>query len=215
VAASTPDPESLLQAGNRVLNDASGRTPLTMLADAQTMWAWVSAPALPCLDVPELRAQLEGQPALRMALGAPGQGLAGFRGSMREASRARRLTDTGNGTGSQLVMFDEVAVAALLTDHPDDLRNWTQRVLGGLAAPDANSAELRKTVQVFLQQGGSFTEAAARLHLHKNTVHYRVKKAEQLRGRPLAEDRLDVEVALLVCDALGVGFPSQTVRDTS
>ena len=112
-------------------------------------------------------------------------------------------------------MFDDVAVAALLTDHPDDLRNWTQRVLGALAAGDANSAELRRTVQVFLQQGGSFTEAAALLHLHKNTVHYRVKKAEQLRGRPLAEDRLDVEVALLVCDALGVGSPSQTGRDTS
>ena len=37
----------------------------------------------------------------------------------------------------------------------------------------------------------------------RTTVHYRVKKAEQIRGRPLAEGRLDVEVALL-----GVSLPA-------
>ena len=219
--AGTTDPEPLFQAGNRLLNDVSGRTPLTMLADDLTMWAWVSTPAQATLDAPEVRSGLASQPALRMALGAPGFGLAGFRASLREAARARRLAETADhasalgGAGDQLVLFDEVALAALLTDQPDDLRNWTARVLGGLAADDANSAELRRTVQVFLQHGGSFTEAAARLHVHKNTVHYRVKKAEQLRGRPLAEDRLDVEVALLVCDALGVGPPAQRNRDSS
>lgn len=221
VPAGTTDPEPLFQAGNRLLNDVSGRTPLTMLADDLTMWAWVSTPARSTLEAAEVRSGLAAQPALRMALGAPGFGLAGFRASLREAARARRVAETADptpalaGAGGQLVLFDEVALAALLTDHPDDLRNWTARVLGGLAADDANSAELRRTVQVFLQHGGSFTEAAARLHLHKNTVHYRVKKAEQLRGRPLAEDRLDVEVALLVCDALGIGSPSQRIRDSS
>ncbi|WP_242625571.1 helix-turn-helix domain-containing protein [Streptomyces sp. BK022] len=49
----------------------------------------------------------------------------------------------------------------------------------------------------YLDSGGSYTQAATRLHLHKNTVHYRIRKAEELLGRPLAEDRLDVEVALL------------------
>ena len=55
--------------------------------------------------------------------------------------------------------------------------------------------QLRDTVRVFLDCDGSYTQAAARLHLHKNTVHYRVRKAEELRGRPLAGDRLDVEVS--------------------
>ena len=44
--------------------------------------------------------------------------------------------------------------------------------------------QLRDTVRVFPDCGGSYTQAAARLHLHKNTVHYRVRKAEELRGRP-------------------------------
>jgi DNA-binding PucR family transcriptional regulator len=68
-------------------------------------------------------------------------------------------------------------------------------VLGALAADDPGARQLRDTVRVFVDCDGSYTQAAARLHLHKNTVHYRVRKAEELRGRPLAGDRLDVEVS--------------------
>ncbi|MDN5930280.1 MAG: helix-turn-helix domain-containing protein [Pseudonocardia sp.] len=42
-----------------------------------------------------------------------------------------------------------------------------------------------------------------RLHLHKNTIQYRIRRAEEARGRPLQDDRLDVEVALLACRLLG------------
>ena len=55
---------------------------------------------------------------------------------------------------------------------------------------------------MFLAAGGSYIQAAARLHLHKNTVHYRVRKAEELLGRPVGEDRLQVEVALLAASLL-------------
>jgi DNA-binding PucR family transcriptional regulator len=34
-------------------------------------------------------------------------------------------------------------------------------------------------------------------------VHYRVRKAEEALPGPLADNRLDVEVALQVCDQLG------------
>ena len=114
-----------------------------MLADDQTMWAWVSAPAAPAPGRAGLRSRLEAQPGLRVALGARPSGWPVSGPGSGRRPRARRLAETTNGAGAQLVMFDEVAMAALLTDHPDDLRNWTQRVLGGLAAGDANSAELR------------------------------------------------------------------------
>jgi DNA-binding PucR family transcriptional regulator len=41
------------------------------------------------------------------------------------------------------------------------------------------------------------------LTLHKNTVQYRVRKAEEGLGVPLAENRLDVELALLAAHWLG------------
>jgi DNA-binding PucR family transcriptional regulator len=64
-------------------------------------------------------------------------------------------------------------------------------------------AELRRTVLLFLQSGASLTEAAVALHLHKNTVRYRLRKAEDVMGRPVSERRPDVEVALRACEHLG------------
>jgi len=37
----------------------------------------------------------------------------------------------------------------------------------------------------------------------QNTVPYRVQRAEDLRGQPLSEGRLDVEVALAMCATSG------------
>jgi DNA-binding PucR family transcriptional regulator len=55
---------------------------------------------------------------------------------------------------------------------------------------------------VLLEANGSYVEAAARMHVHKNTVLYRVRKAEELLGRPVTDGRLAIEVALLACDQL-------------
>jgi hypothetical protein len=197
----TPDPGRVLQAVSRVLQAKSGRAPTTALADDRTMWAWVSGPTPPRLDPAELRDSLPGSGAPRMALGAPAGGLAGFRSTFREAVRARAVMDACPAL-DRVVAFDDVAVAALLPDHPSELRAWVRRVLGNLADDTDTARRLRETVRVFLQSGGSYTEAAARLHLHKNTVHYRVRRAEEVRGRPLTESRLDIEVALLATDLL-------------
>jgi len=39
--------------------------------------------------------------------------------------------------------------------------------------------------------------------MHKNTVQYRVRKAEEALGRPLHGRESDVELALRVCRSLG------------
>jgi len=39
--------------------------------------------------------------------------------------------------------------------------------------------------------------------LHKNTVQYRIRKAEERLGRPVSEDRLYIELALLASQWLG------------
>jgi DNA-binding PucR family transcriptional regulator len=82
-------------------------------------------------------------------------------------------------------------------------RSWVADTLGSLAVDDDGAARLRETLRLFLGSGSSYTATAELLSMHKNSVQYRVQKAEQLRGRPLREDRLDVELALRVCDLLG------------
>ncbi|MFD4240485.1 PucR family transcriptional regulator [Streptomyces sp. NPDC058525] len=48
---------------------------------------------------------------------------------------------------------------------------------------------LRETVEVFLANNCSWTRTAEALHVHVNTVHYRIDRVEALTGRDLT--RLD------------------------
>ena len=73
-------------------------------------------------------------------------------------------------------------------------------------AGPANHLNLMMTSHLpggFLQTGGSYKTAAEQLMLHKNTVQYRVRKAEESLGRPAGENRHDVELALRASHWLG------------
>jgi len=99
--------------------------------------------------------------------------------------------------------FCEVAPLALMSADLDSTRAWVSETLGPLALDDERHALLRETARVFLATGGSYTATADQQILHRNTAQYRIRKAEELRGRPLREGRLDVELALLACQWLG------------
>jgi DNA-binding PucR family transcriptional regulator len=106
-------------------------------------------------------------------------------------------------SGPRTLTFAEVAPVAMMLGSPDLLRGWVRNTLGGLAADDENHARLRETMLVFLHSGGSYKATAERLVLHKNTVQYRIRKAEESLGRPVGENRHDVELALRVSYWLG------------
>jgi DNA-binding PucR family transcriptional regulator len=75
--------------------------------------------------------------------------------------------------------------------------------LGPLAVDDENSARLRETAQIFLDTGSSYTATASAQILHKNTVQYRIRKAEEIMGRPVQKGHTDLEVALRAVHYLG------------
>lgn len=194
-----------LEAG---LTPVTGRPPLCVLAEADRLWVWWSATTCPRPDPARLAALCSGSsggPGVRIALGAPGAGLDGFRASHREALLALSMLELGD-SGEPVLDYADVAPVALLAQSSDDLRTWVIRTLGDLARDDETMARLRATVRAYLQAGGSSTDAAAALHLHKNTVHYRLRRAEEALGHPVGSaegDRLAVEVALLACHHLG------------
>ncbi|TDE96084.1 PucR family transcriptional regulator [Occultella glacieicola] len=102
----------------------------------------------------------------------------------------------------------EVVTAAEVTSHigllaavPDEVRRaFSARVLGALAAHrDAHrDPSLEETLVAFLEHDGSWTRTAGALHLHVNTVRYRIARVEELTGRDLSRfaDRVDVFLAL-------------------
>ena len=86
---------------------------------------------------------------------------------------------------------------------------WVAEVLGDLAVDNESDARLRETMHVFLSSDGSYKLAAERLNLHSNTVKYRVGRAIARRGRAIGTDRLDVELALLLCHWYGGAVTDQ------
>ena len=134
--------------------------------------------------------------SLRVAVGLPGYGLQGFRRSHREALLARRAAE-GLGYGDRgCVRFDERALEALLLGDLDEARRFVERELGALAGDAEATRRIVATVLAFLDEGASFARAARRLGVHENTVAYRVRRAEELRGRRVADRRLELHVAL-------------------
>jgi DNA-binding PucR family transcriptional regulator len=202
--ADPSEADGSLRAVGRLLADASGRFPMTVWPDGQTVWAWLSFPAPRRLDTDGLVQHLREHPELKIAVGEPGAGLAGFRASHQEAVRTRQVAEVAIRPGSRLYEHTHLALAGLLIDRRDELQVWVRRILGDLAQADESMTRLRETLQIFLEANGSFTDAATRMHVHKNTVHYRVRKAEEVIGRPVTDGRLSIEVALLACDQLAV-----------
>ena len=176
--------------------------PLFIAADQTTGWAWLpleSSTADPIAEIRRLAHFDDG--AIRVAVGTIDSGVAGFRDSHRQARSARKVAVAGRAERSVVAATDpDVRVAALMVDDLARTRQWVHNTLGPLANNTTGDAKLRETLRIFLRDGSSHTAAAEHLALHRNTVAYRVNKAVQRRGRPITNDQLEVEMALLACD---------------
>jgi len=144
-----------------------------------------------------------GGDGIRFAFGEPGLGVAGFRRTHQQALSAQAVALAAGSSGQPVITFGQVAPLALMSGSIDLLRAWVIETLRTLADDDEHNARLRETLRVFLQENGSYKTTAERLTLHKNTVQYRVRKAEESLGRPVIQDRLQVELALLASQWLG------------
>jgi PucR C-terminal helix-turn-helix domain/GGDEF-like domain len=183
--------------------DCQGR-PIFLPQDEASAWAWLPLGARDSFAVPTWRGGGRGTEAgMRFAFGAAGAGVAGFRRTHRQALGAHAVALAAGPAGQRVTSFSDVAPLALMSGSVELLRTWVHETLGSLADDDEQSARLRDTLRVFLQHNRSFKATAERLTLHKNTVQYRVRKAEEALGHPVEEHRLDVEVALLASWWLG------------
>jgi PucR family transcriptional regulator, purine catabolism regulatory protein len=71
-------------------------------------------------------------------------------------------------------------------------------VIHNLLAHDARRANLLDTLDVYLQEGGNASAAARRLCLNRHSLHYRLRRIEELTGRALsdASDRFILQLCL-------------------
>jgi hypothetical protein len=134
--------------------------------------------------------------AVSLALGPQAAGVAGFRESVLGA---QQMLEFGRRRGEPAAwVYDDLALAALLTAGGESAGRFVRRVLDGLTGTDARSAAIRDTLRSYLEHGRSRQAAAQELSLAANTVAYRVRQAERSLRRPATERATDTVVALLL-----------------
>ncbi|GJF12476.1 ABC transporter substrate-binding protein [Mycolicibacterium cyprinidarum] len=183
-------------------------TPLFIPVDRMTGFAWIPLLADAARHaVAKVRtfAAAQSDDAPRIAVGDPLPHIDGFRRSHQQAEDAHSVAIAlgANAPRATASADPGLSMAALLGGNIKAAAAWVDHALGPLASPTANDARLRDTLRVFLRTGSSFKSAADELHVHPNTIKYRVHRAAERRGKPLTQDRLDIEVALTLCHWYG------------
>jgi hypothetical protein len=186
--------------------------PLFIAADRSSGWAWLPYRSAPGNVVTQVRdfARIRTN-APNVAIGAVGFGVEGFRRSHRQAQRTRTAAQARALKTRVVVAATDsgMLASAVLGSSFEELRGWVADVLGPLASDNDDDAVLRETLRVFLRSGSGYQSAAKDLNVKPDAVKFRVQQAVARRGRPI-DDRVDVELALLVCHWYGAAVLQRT-----
>src|SRR5204862_6181189 len=102
-----------------------------------------------------------------------------------EAAEAARVASSARASRRGVITYGDVELVSLLASDFERARRFVATELGPLAAVDEAMGRLRATVLSFLDAKGSNVRAARVLHVHQNTVIYRINRAEELLGHPV------------------------------
>jgi DNA-binding PucR family transcriptional regulator len=200
VSTSTSKVRGLERAAREAAAAVAPGEPLIVPSGAASYDVWSGS--YEAVDTTRLE-RYEPPEGIRVAFGRPAAGLEGFRRSHREAIQAARVASLARDLGRQVVGYAQVELVSLLASDLPRAREFVATRLGPLAAAGEPMQRLRETLRAFLAAGGRSVRAAKELYVHQNTVTYRVKRAEELLGRRVTEDRVELMCALMLADTLG------------
>ncbi|MFT4044656.1 MAG: helix-turn-helix domain-containing protein [Gordonia sp. (in: high G+C Gram-positive bacteria)] len=183
-----PEAAATLEAEAEAVAASAGcETRLTISASAVSMWMWLP------VDGADIPAHTPA-PSVRVAIGRGGTGVGGFRSSHFQALTTQRALSQLGGE-HRIARFDDVRLVSLITAAGDDSDDFVTDTLGELATADTGLVD---TVRTWIMLHCNTSRTADKLYTHRNTVIRRLARADELLPRPLAENILDVGVALEV-----------------
>jgi PucR family transcriptional regulator, purine catabolism regulatory protein len=147
-----------------------------------------------------------GSEQVSVGAGRPKPGFAGVRASYREAEQALTMGTRLFGPG-RVIGFGDLGLYRLLyaLQGHAELRDFYDDQVRSLLDYDRRTgAGLMRTLEAFFRCHGSPTEMAQILHLHRNTVLYRLRRIEEI-GRLRLDDpetRLNLHLCLRVREVL-------------
>ncbi len=137
---------------------------------------------------------------LAMGIGRPVNTLAEWRSSFQEATAAQRIALQWHIY--QPLYFGDLGVYRLLSLllETAELRSFYRETLGELADERYANDDFITTLETFFEEHGNLSQTANRLHVHRNTLLYRMERIEQIGSFDLdnPETRLAVFLALKI-----------------
>ncbi|MFB7452121.1 PucR family transcriptional regulator [Streptomyces sp. NPDC056194] len=139
---------------------------------------------------------------LHAGVSGPAAGPEGMNTALTQARYALEAVRAGEPSPSRVAGLGDLdGLGKLMAGIPVDVRNvYRETVLGPLLGAGRGSGTmLLETLEVFLAHDCSWARTAEALHVHVNTVHYRVERIEALTGRDLSrlDHKVDLRAALL------------------
>lgn len=159
------------------------------------------APAEPLAhDLHAALAQQFPDAVISVGVGRRSDNLSQIHAAYHEAYHALQTAHSLGRTG-QVVTVESLGLYAMLfrQDAPADLAAFVERTLGTVVEHDErHDTSYVTTLHAYLNAGGNLRATARELHVHVNTLNYRLKRIEELFGIDLSESdsRLNLHVAL-------------------
>jgi hypothetical protein len=132
-----------------------------------------------------------------VAVGEPGEGLAGWRLSHRQAEAALPIAER---RGQHVVRYADVAVLASILRDDLGTISLRQLYLKPLESGRDGGKVARETMRAYFATQRNISSTAAVLGVDRRTVTNRIRALEELFGRPLGEFATDLETALRLAD---------------
>jgi hypothetical protein len=166
---------------------------LLLLPRRDSTWAWLGSRR--GIDLEQLEGHLQAAwPAgISLAIGEPGEGIAAWRLTHRQALAALPIAQRGPGP---FVHYADVALLASILQ--DDLLSTSLRqlYLAPLEAERDGGETLRETLRAYFAAEGNLSSAAAAQGVSRQAIARRLRSAERHIGRPLKRCSNDLELAL-------------------
>jgi sugar diacid utilization regulator len=180
-------------------------------------------PSTPAMDARQLATACLARlaelfPAVKVVIGIggtcrdPGEIARSYAQAQRTTQTLQRLGRSGvkgaSGVHGSVSAFGDLGILRLLLQVPElaELRSFAADVLGKLSMHEhEHKSEYLTTLACYFRENNSPQRASRILHVHPNTVAYRVKRIEEITGLRLDNysDRLIAQVALEILDSLG------------
>jgi PucR family transcriptional regulator, purine catabolism regulatory protein len=137
-----------------------------------------------------------------VAIGGPCAAPRDYRAAFRQARQSLEIT-TRFGKGEQIVNSERLGIDRLLAqvENRHELEEFANQLLGPLVHYDeARRTALLETLDEYLRRHGNLLQAAHALHIHENTLRYRLARISEMLDLDLRDEdtRLDLLLGLRI-----------------